>query len=138
VLKQFHYLNYLADAEISYLHCTRASNQQIVRFDIPMHYILFNTRRKVHYRRDICILKGNAHTASIKHLDKIKENTKLIHINSIESHSCNKNYNVNSHNFHRIPFMWQSSRNQCKDKYCLLGLSSCLSVIFSFLGKAHI
>ena len=37
----FNYLEYLADTEISYLHCTTTSNQQIVGFNVPVNHILF-------------------------------------------------------------------------------------------------
>lgn len=39
-LKKLHYLKYLADTKIRYLHCPSTSNQKIVWLNVPMHYIL--------------------------------------------------------------------------------------------------
>lgn len=40
MVEKTHYLKNLADTEISDLHRARASNQKIIRFNIPMHNIL--------------------------------------------------------------------------------------------------
>lgn len=51
-----YYLKYLADTEISYLHCSITSNQEIIRFYIPMYYILFSQMKgniKKHIKQSI-------------------------------------------------------------------------------------
>ena len=40
----YQYLEYLADTEISYFHSPGTSNQQVVRFDVTMNYILFRPK----------------------------------------------------------------------------------------------
>lgn len=71
--QQFHYLKNLADAKIPNLHRTIMTNQQIIRFDITVYYVLLSKETHKNVTNQSPCIKGSlyahAHTHTHKHME---------------------------------------------------------------------